>query len=112
SFQSTVAGDAAYRPAPLPFPMLLPISVDSAIGSPVIITIEGLDWDDRTTVLAAGTTTATPIPEHQTSAAVALAGGALTCGDGTLDPGERCDDGNHTAGDGCNPFCLTEASAS
>ena len=26
---------------------------------------------------------------------------AFTCGDGELDPGEQCDDGNGAAGDGC-----------
>ncbi|NIS29201.1 MAG: hypothetical protein GWO04_04190, partial [Actinobacteria bacterium] len=28
-----------------------------------------------------------------------------TCGDGTMDPGEVCDDGNTMNGDGCNPTC-------
>lgn len=31
------------------------------------------------------------------------------CGDGRLDPGETCDDGNTTAGDGCTATCATEA---
>jgi cysteine-rich repeat protein len=31
-------------------------------------------------------------------------GGA--CGDGTIDPGEQCDDGNQTPADGCEPDCL------
>jgi cysteine-rich repeat protein len=31
------------------------------------------------------------------------------CGDGTLDPGEECDDANTTAGDGCSDLCLVEA---
>lgn len=30
------------------------------------------------------------------------------CGDGTVDPGEECDDANSTGGDGCQPDC-TEA---
>ncbi|MBW2264315.1 MAG: hypothetical protein JRG91_20300, partial [Deltaproteobacteria bacterium] len=29
----------------------------------------------------------------------------LTCGDGDLDDGEECDDGNETAGDGCESSC-------
>lgn len=43
------------------------------------------------------------------------AGGAVTrtladcdaarCGDGTVDPGEECDDGNNRAGDCCSSFC-------
>ena len=31
-----------------------------------------------------------------------------TCGNGTLDPGEDCDDGNTAAGDGCSPVCRLE----
>ena len=31
-----------------------------------------------------------------------------TCGDGTLDAGEQCDDGNNTSGDGCSSTCLIE----
>ncbi|MBI4957754.1 MAG: hypothetical protein HY908_37450 [Myxococcales bacterium] len=30
------------------------------------------------------------------------------CGDGALDPGESCDDGNSSGGDGCSPDCLAE----
>jgi len=33
----------------------------------------------------------------------------ITCGDGLLDPGEDCDDGNRDAGDGCSSVCLKEA---
>jgi fibro-slime domain-containing protein len=29
-----------------------------------------------------------------------------SCGDGALDPGEQCDDGNTTGGDGCSANCL------
>jgi len=31
-----------------------------------------------------------------------------SCGNGQLDPGENCDDGNVTAGDGCEPDCRVE----
>lgn len=30
------------------------------------------------------------------------------CGNHQLDPGEGCDDGNHTPYDGCSPFCQSE----
>lgn len=30
------------------------------------------------------------------------------CGDGTVDPGEACDDGNTAFGDGCNGLCQVE----
>jgi cysteine-rich repeat protein len=31
-----------------------------------------------------------------------------TCGNGTVEPGEQCDDGNTAAGDGCSPTCRLE----
>ncbi len=34
---------------------------------------------------------------------------ASLCGDGNLDYGEECDDGNHVNGDCCNSNCLAEA---
>jgi MYXO-CTERM domain-containing protein len=33
---------------------------------------------------------------------------ARYCGDGTLDPGEACDDGGNAPGDGCNAACVVE----
>jgi fibro-slime domain-containing protein len=32
----------------------------------------------------------------------------MTCGNGKLDPGEQCDDGNTVGGDGCTPLCQIE----
>jgi len=36
------------------------------------------------------------------------AGGQGTCGNGVLDPGEQCDDGNTVSGDGCSAVCERE----
>ncbi len=33
------------------------------------------------------------------------------CGDGFLDPGEQCDDGNNVSGDGCSAVCTLETGA-
>jgi cysteine-rich repeat protein len=33
---------------------------------------------------------------------------ATMCGDGIVDSGEQCDDGNTTPGDGCSASCQTE----
>jgi cysteine-rich repeat protein len=35
-------------------------------------------------------------------------GAGYRCGGGTLDPGEQCDDGNRTDGDGCSASCQIE----
>ena len=32
----------------------------------------------------------------------------VTCGNGLLDPGEECDDGNTSGGDGCAADCTDE----
>jgi len=45
--------------------------------------------------------------------ALALASNALaTCGDGTLEPGEQCDDGNTVGGDCCSASCQFESAGS
>jgi cysteine-rich repeat protein len=36
---------------------------------------------------------------------------ALSCGDGTVDAGETCDDGNTASGDGCSSTCVGEYEA-
>jgi cysteine-rich repeat protein len=40
--------------------------------------------------------------------ALALVEPMVVCGNGVLDPGEECDDGNVEAGDGCSPICQLE----
>jgi cysteine-rich repeat protein len=40
-----------------------------------------------------------------------IAGPSPTCGNGTVDTGESCDDGNHDDGDGCSSTCAVEACA-
>lgn len=41
--------------------------------------------------------------------AIITATAAPTCGDGSLDVGEQCDDGNTIGGDGCSATCQNEA---
>jgi cysteine-rich repeat protein len=50
----------------------------------------------QTDECASGICTGTPIPDCH------------VCGDGSLDPGEQCDDSNTTNGDGCNGGCRYE----
>jgi cysteine-rich repeat protein len=37
-----------------------------------------------------------------------VSGASFPCGDGDLDDGEACDDGNNDVGDGCRPNCTVE----
>ena len=36
-------------------------------------------------------------------------GGCTLCGNGVLDAGEGCDDGNINSGDGCSRLCVVES---
>jgi fibro-slime domain-containing protein len=53
------------------------------------------------------------IPEAGTAVDVAQAcvktAAGSCCGNGNLDQGEECDDGNTTGGDGCSPLCVIES---
>lgn len=49
---------------------------------------------------------ARPQPDNAPPAFVIAA--ASTCGDGHLQPGEACEDGNQIAGDGCDAYCQPE----
>jgi cysteine-rich repeat protein len=44
----------------------------------------------------------------QSSTSGGTGGSTASCGDGQLDPGEACDDGNPLAGDGCSADCHVE----
>lgn len=52
--------------------------------------------------------------QHETRSfslfAVFSGGAANLCGNGSVDNGETCDDGNRTSGDGCSQSCQTEGS--
>lgn len=69
---SSTLGDAADRPGPFLFPIRLQLTVDSSLAGPVVITVEGLDWDTDT-VLARGATDAEVVAEATTAAVVTLA---------------------------------------
>ncbi len=88
-----------------------------------LVGADGESWDtivlDITVPANGGTTTAQlfsePFGEYPDSLLWEV--GALRiplpydepfCGDGVLDPGEECDDGNNIDGDGCSANCTTE----
>lgn len=53
----------------------------------------------------------TPAGLQCTSCALNAAGCKAVCGNGALEPGEPCDDGNQISGDGCGATCQLEALA-
>jgi hypothetical protein len=77
--------DAADRPGPFGFPTDIALTIDPTFAGPVVVTVEGLDWDTHA-VIAAGSTTASVVAQTTTAASLTLTavptGGA---GDGGTD---------------------------
>jgi cysteine-rich repeat protein len=79
-------------------------------------TLVGLAAPDGGTMRGTGTTEVivpgVPTPEGCVTLGLDFAavrqGAAPACGDGKLDPGESCDDGNRLFGDCCTPICTLE----
>lgn len=57
------------------------------------------------TCTAAGSGSETPAQEATPAGRHCRHHGRCHCGDGVLQPGEQCDDGNHANGDGCDARC-------
>lgn len=77
--------DAADRPGPFGFPVDIALTIDATFAGPVLVTVEGIDWDTHA-VTAAGSTTGTVVAQQTTAASLTLTaattGGA---GDGGTD---------------------------
>ena len=65
------AVDAGDRPGPFVFPFAYALTMDATFAGPVVITLEGLDWDSNA-VIAAGTTNADVVAQRETQATVRL----------------------------------------
>lgn len=73
-------------------------------------------WEDLPTPTATPTATATPSPTATATTTptvtpavpTATATPSTGCGNGTIDAGEQCDDGNTSDGDGCGATCRSD----
>lgn len=83
---SPYASDAGDRPGPFVFPFAWKLTVDPSFAGPVIVTIEGLDWDTGATI-ASGNADAVVEAEQMTAAAVTLVPVRGGAGDGGTDAG-------------------------
>jgi hypothetical protein len=63
--------DAADRPGPFVFPLILPLTVDPSFAGLADITVDGLDWD-TSAVIASGTTSGGVVVEKTTTASLTL----------------------------------------
>ena len=93
------------------------LGCDTVTGcDPMLVSVNGLTGDEQVVLNAVAGTTYYVIVES-----FDVAGGGYdlsvgcastaTCGDGVLEPGEQCDDGNTMDGDGCSATCLIEQCA-
>lgn len=83
----------------------------SALGTPVgCATVDGgLNLCDPSCQVMVDTPTGVDAgPGFGLSGGGLVSTGVAVCGDGALQGGEECDDGNATAGDGCGATCLLE----
>jgi len=72
---------------------------------------EQCEGTGATATCAAGTDMADGTPCGMEQACRGGACISIGCGDGTVDPGEQCDDGNMVEGDGCDSDCSWSCSA-
>ncbi len=91
----------------LPWPLLLFVAIASACSGRNALRILGqadAGLDSPPDVLAAPDTSAST-DETTDSLDMPIS----TCGNGKVDPGEQCDDGNMLSGDGCSRLCQIES---
>lgn len=81
---SPYASDAADRPGPFVFPFAWKLTVDEGFAGPVVVSIEGLDWDTGATI-AGGSADAVVEAQQMTAAAVTLEPVRGGAGDGGTD---------------------------
>ena len=83
-FSSLFHGDAADRPAPYRFPMLIQVAAPPDWSGPATIVVEGLDWDTNK-VNATGTAAAQVNAGQVSQAALTLTGVIIVDTDGGVD---------------------------
>ena len=87
------------------FVIILPRSRTGQID----LALDGID--DTGAVVAHGTAETNIVADGTATASVVMATGASLCGNGVIDPGESCDDGNRFSFDGCDLRCQAEGAS-
>ena len=100
-------GDAASS-TPINFPATLAIVIPRSRSGLLDLAVDGLDA--AMAVVANGAISVAINSGGRTNASVQLRAGPSLCGNGVVDPGEECDDGNRVSGDGCDFMCTLEKS--
>ena len=98
TFPATAVADITF---PTTFSLTVPRDRTGALD----IALEGLDYGDA--VIANGADTVDLRGGDSVAVTITLRSGAPLCGNGQLDPGEDCDDGDRVSGGTCDFLCRT-----
>jgi len=93
----------------LTFPTMFTLTIARARSGTIDLALDGLDATGTATANGAGS--ATLSPGATTELTISLNAGASLCGNGVVDPGEPCDDGNRVSEGVCDFTCRTAGSA-
>jgi cysteine-rich repeat protein len=93
----------------LAFPTMFTLTIARARSGTVDLALDGLDASGTATANGAGSVTLSP--GGTTDLAISLRAGASLCGNGVVDPGEPCDDGNRVSEGVCDFMCRTAGSS-
>ncbi len=105
------AGTGATRTFPaaatadITFPTTFSLTVPRGRTGALDIALEGLDYGDA--VIANGADTVDLRGGDSVAVTITLHAGAPLCGNGQLDPGEDCDDGDRVSDGSCDFLCRT-----
>ncbi len=89
--------------APIGMPTAFSLTLPTARAGELDIALDGLDAGG--TAVASGAGSVTLVPGATATLSLTLSAGAALCGNGRLDPGEQCDDGNRASDGTCNFVC-------
>jgi cysteine-rich repeat protein len=88
---------------PLAFPSAFSVTLARARSGAVDIALDGLGAGDA--VVANGAGSVRLDPGNRVEVRITLAAGASLCGNGRVDPGEQCDDGDRVTSGTCDYRC-------
>ena len=89
--------------AAVKFPTAFSISLSRSRTGPLDIALDGIGAGGD--VVANGAETVAIDPGHTATVTITLHAGASLCGNGQVDPGEACDDGDRISSGSCDFLC-------
>ncbi|HLK93827.1 MAG TPA: hypothetical protein VKZ18_28300 [Polyangia bacterium] len=93
--------------APIGLPTAFSLSLPTSRAGELDIALDGLDAGGA--AVASGAGSVTLVAGATATLSLTLSAGASLCGNGRLDPGEQCDDGNRVSDATCSFVCLLPA---